>query len=121
MPVFTVYDSDSGEIIGILEGREDDAALNGAYIAGEYSHEEYVIVEGSPVRKPQSEIDQVELERAWVNFRIIRDGLLSECDWTQVPDAPVDQSAWAAYRQQLRDLPENTTDPANVVWPTKPE
>ncbi|NBP87864.1 MAG: hypothetical protein EBU59_05025, partial [Planctomycetia bacterium] len=24
------------------------------------------------------------------------------------------------YRQALRDLPANTVDPANPVWPTKP-
>jgi hypothetical protein len=24
------------------------------------------------------------------------------------------------YRQALRDLPENTPDPANVTWPVKP-
>jgi hypothetical protein len=55
------------------------------------------------------------------DLRVERDKLLSESDWTQVPDAPVDQAAWAAYRQALRDLPENTTDPANPVWPTKPQ
>jgi hypothetical protein len=26
-----------------------------------------------------------------------------------------------AYRQALRDLPANTVDPANPVFPTKPE
>ena len=28
-----------------------------------------------------------------------RDILLSASDWTQVADAPVDQAAWATYRQ----------------------
>ena len=41
------------------------------------------------------------LERA----RIHRDRLLAASDWTQVADAPVDQPAWAAYRQALRDFP----------------
>ena len=27
---------------------------------------------------------------------------------------------WRDYRQALRDLPENTTDPFNPVWPIKP-
>ena len=35
-----------------------------------------------------------------------RDWLLFTSDWTQLPDAPCDAEAWAAYRQQLRDLPE---------------
>lgn len=29
-------------------------------------------------------------------------------------------SAWASYAQTLRDLPENTADPVNPVWPVAP-
>jgi len=49
-----------------------------------------------------------------------RNAKLDETDWTQMPDTPVDQAAWATYRQALRDLPENTDDPRNVVWPSPP-
>ena len=49
-----------------------------------------------------------------------RDRLLKECDWTQVADAPVDQAAWATYRQALRDIPQQEGFPENVVWPEKP-
>ena len=30
------------------------------------------------------------------------------------------QSAWAAYRQALLDVPSQDTFPYNVAWPTKP-
>ena len=50
-----------------------------------------------------------------------RNKLLAECDWTQLPDAPVDQTAWAAYRQALRDITDQEGFPANVTWPVKPE
>jgi hypothetical protein len=53
--------------------------------------------------------------------RTERDKLLGSSDWTQVADAPVDQAAWAEYRQALRDVPEQEGFPENVVWPTKPE
>ena len=59
-------------------------------------------------------------EEACLNFRLIRNAKLSACDWTQIPDAPVDKAAWAIYRQALRDLPSNTVDPLNPVWPTPP-
>lgn len=49
-----------------------------------------------------------------------RNSLLAASDWTQVADAPVDQAAWAAYRQALRDLPANTADFSNVTWPVAP-
>lgn len=53
------------------------------------------------------------------NIRIERNQLLSESDWTQVADAPVDQTAWAAYRRALRDITEQAGFPFNVAWPSK--
>jgi hypothetical protein len=53
-------------------------------------------------------------------LRFKRNALLASCDWTQLADAPVDKSAWATYRQELRNLPANTTDPLNPVWPIPP-
>ena len=49
-----------------------------------------------------------------------RDQLLKDSDWTQVADAPVDQAAWATYRQALRDIPQQEGFPANVTWPESP-
>jgi hypothetical protein len=63
-----------------------------------------------------------EINHALADMRSIRDGLLAASDWTQVPDAPVDAKAWAAYRQALRDLPATIDEPtAEVEWPTPPE
>jgi len=47
-----------------------------------------------------------------------RDQLLMQSDWTQVADAPVDQTAWAAYRQALRDIPAQAGFPQSVTWPS---
>jgi len=49
-----------------------------------------------------------------------RNDKLSASDWTQVADAPVDQTAWATYRQALRDITAQDGFPHSVVWPTKP-
>jgi hypothetical protein len=45
---------------------------------------------------------------------------LSECDWTQLADAPVDKTAWATYRQALRDVTTQEGFPWSVTWPVKP-
>jgi hypothetical protein len=45
---------------------------------------------------------------------------LKESDWTQVADAPVDQAAWATYRQALRDVTAQSGFPWTVDWPTIP-
>ena len=55
------------------------------------------------------------------NIREQRNFLLSESDWTQVDDAPVDKTAWATYRQALRDITAQEGFPFNVTFPTKPE
>lgn len=49
-----------------------------------------------------------------------RDTLLTQTDWTQVADAPVDKAAWAAYRQALRDVPQQAGFPVTITWPEKP-
>ncbi len=49
-----------------------------------------------------------------------RNALLSACDWTQLPDAPVESAAWAAYRQELRDITTQEGFPWEVVWPEQP-
>ena len=59
----------------------------------------------------------------WKELRRLRDQKLTQCDWTQIADVPLaeeQKTAWATYRQALRDVPANTEDPKNPVWPTAP-
>ena len=56
-------------------------------------------------------------------LRAERNRILTGTDWTQMPDSPLSdakKAEWRTYRQALRDLPANTTDPRNPTWPTKP-
>tara|TARA_R110000787_G_scaffold157091_2_gene271034 strand:+ start:1772 stop:2053 length:282 start_codon:yes stop_codon:yes gene_type:complete len=53
-------------------------------------------------------------------IRIKRDIKLDKSDWTQVADAPIDQTAWATYRQALRDIPAQAEFPNTVNWPVEP-
>ena len=59
----------------------------------------------------------------WEILRNQRTDKLLFCDWTQGNDTPLGSSKkteWATYRQALRDLPANTSDPKNPTWPTEP-
>ena len=49
-----------------------------------------------------------------------RDQLLAETDYLALADSTLTDEM-RSYRQALRDLPANTVDPANPVFPTKPE
>ena len=48
-----------------------------------------------------------------------RNQLLTETDYLALADSTLTDEM-RSYRQALRDLPANTVDPANPVWPTKP-
>ena len=62
-------------------------------------------------------------------LRIQRNLILEESDWMAGSDVTM-SSAWKTYRQALRDMPSNNTNPTwdgeygstlgNVTWPTKP-
>jgi hypothetical protein len=54
------------------------------------------------------------------SIRIKRNQLLTDSDWTQVLDAPVNQPSWASYRQTLRDITTQEGFPWSVEWPTQP-
>ena len=69
----------------------------------------------------------IDIERVWLSIKSQRYRKLAESDWTQFTDAPFtpeQKNAWAAYRQELRNIPEtfsSAAHPDEVVWPTKPE
>lgn len=81
-----------------------------------------LFAEMKPHAAPYVPPTQQELEAiAAAEIRAERDRLLDASDWTQAADAPVDQAAWATYRQALRDVPQQAGFPQNVTWPTEPE
>lgn len=52
-----------------------------------------------------------------------RNGALAATDWTSLSDAPLTsekKSQYAAFRQALRDVPQQSGFPDNIVWPEKP-
>jgi hypothetical protein len=45
---------------------------------------------------------------------------LADSDWTQLSDAPVTGTAWATYRQALRDITSQAGFPWTITWPDAP-
>ena len=68
-------------------------------------------VEQEAAYKAQKDAEQAKNVRADRNKRI------ADCDWTQLPDAPVDAAVWATYRQALRDISKQAGFPWEVTWP----
>jgi len=68
------------------------------------------------------ELNKIKVEEAWIELRNERNYLIQESDYRILPDSTSTKVAeWKTYRQALRDLPANTSDPLNVTWPTPPE
>ena len=83
--------------------------------------------DGNQVTIDQSLVDaaaaEIATENAWSELRTKRNQLLAATDWEIVKHKELGTTIPAAlktYRQQLRDLPANTSDFANPSWPVKP-
>lgn len=80
------------------------------------------VVQYEQIRPKTQEEIQRETDGMWIGIRARRNILLSETDWTQLPDSSISNEKkiqYSVYRQQLRDV-TNQPDPKNIVWPTKP-
>lgn len=133
---YSIYDSRSGKIIRIVSTNNIGSQLldNEQYIEGAYSDVMYYIENGVPVEMPGKPDYYYVFDyytKQWVidenlainNILSQRNQLLFESDWTQIPNNPLtaeQQAAWATYRQELRDIPEQSGYPLNVVWPIAP-
>lgn len=93
------------------------------------------IPEGFTLEAPATEFDdwdekkkkwfinkEKEEQHKWELIRSERNALLSECDWTQLPDnalSEAEKEIFAKYRQDLRDIPQNFKSADKVIWPKK--
>jgi uncharacterized protein involved in exopolysaccharide biosynthesis len=79
--------------------------------------------DGNQIELDQTLVDaaaiEVAAEQALSSLRRQRDQLLTETDYLALADSTLTDEM-RSYRQALRDLPANTVDPANPVWPVKP-
>lgn len=73
--------------------------------------------------EPVKTNEEAEAEAA-AAARAKRDSLIAETDYLFLSDYPLDEAkkaAWTAYRQALRDIPEQDGWPMSIIWPEKPE
>ena len=117
--------------VELLDGFEADPVLNGPQpSAGRYQityrdgveeiggkwFTKFAVADMDDDTKLALDAQQAASQRAERNRR------LAETDWTQGKDIPDNISnAWAAYRQELRDLPNQASFPWDINWPTQPE
>lgn len=130
---YTEVDKD-GNIVRMMYTENSDAAVLDGYrllpdrghghLQYEWWQQPKVVV---PVRAEATEIEyevcDIPQSVLAEKIRADRKDLLIESDWTQLPDAPLDEAqktAWKVYRQMLRDLPLHPEFPYIQTIPTKP-
>ena len=69
----------------------------------------------------QAEYEAGADARLALETRKERDTRLRSSDWAVLADTPTDKTAWQAYRQELRDVPQQEGFPNSINWPTEPE
>lgn len=128
--IVTFYNPANGEILKTISCLDSEIAENqpigASYIEGRFDGRTHKIIDGFPVEKEPEPEPAIEIDIE-VEMRRQRNSLLRATDWTQMPDAPLTEqqrTAWAIYRQSLRDVPQNNANVASldeVQWPSKPE
>jgi hypothetical protein len=96
-----------------IDGNTQKKELNHVFTATESRHEY------SAVPLTQAELDELSAQ-AMAGLRSRRNQLLTETDFYALSDVTM-TADMSTYRQDLRDLPANTTDVFNPVYPEKPE
>ena len=93
--------------------------VNGVYVQQWVVKELYTAEEKTARIKDDDDAILAEMASSYREERSIK---LTQSDWTQIADAPVDSSVWTAYRQALRDLPSHSNWPnlESGDWPTEP-
>ena len=104
------------------------ATANNAYYVLDtfdgYELNQLEVVNGVVQVKSQSTQDAELAAKLMENIRSKRTFLLSETDWTDLPNSPLSSEKkveWQNYRTALRDMPANTTDLENPGWPLPPQ
>ena len=91
--------------------------------------EKIVDIQTGEISYQEESDEQKAMYAEWAELRKVavmealrreRTAKLAETDWMLLSDTAEMSDAWKTYRQALRDLPANTTDPENPTWPTKP-
>jgi hypothetical protein len=128
MKAYTIYDKATGQILDNLtcpDSHVVNLSDEHGILDGHFPDDKFTVIEGVvlPVEVGTADVESNEVLEmsADVKVRIERNQALAASDWTQVADAPVDQAAWATYRQELRDITSQETFPNEVTWPVPPQ
>lgn len=134
-----IVNKESLQIMGSYEAEQkDDSSANRSWLLAEpvCKHLELpvgleaelveaVLQNDEIVLQHSNAKEDAQIASAWASLRSQRDQKLAETDKYMLPDYPIsagNKTAMETYRNALRDLPSQVTDPRDAVtWPTIPQ
>ena len=115
--------NDELRALGWLPVRIDEGAVDEKFSGSVFVINPNEVVEVKLwVKYTAEEKAEIDAQKA-AAVRRERNAKLTECDWTQLNDTPLDNPTkveWTTYRQALRDITTQAGFPHSVVWPVKP-
>ena len=132
-----IVNKESLQIMGSYEAEQkDDSSANRSWLLaepvckhlelGELEEETCeAFMDGDELKLRHSEAkEDMQIEKAWDKLRAERDAKLNATDKYMLSDYPIsagNKTAMENYRNALRDLPSNTSDPRDEIeWPEMP-
>lgn len=100
---------------------ESDWDNNIRFISGADENDLAIFSDTKPVTYAEvtAKLSELEVDAKWYDIREKRNQLLAETDFYALSDVTM-TTEMSNYRQALRDLPSTTSNPDDVVFPTKP-
>ena len=75
--------------------------------------------DGSKIVKDDTALTAYQNADKWKSVRNDRNSRLAETDYLALSDQTL-SAGMKTYRQKLRDVPKDNSDPDKITWPTKP-
>ena len=75
--------------------------------------------DGTSIVKDDDALTTCQTAEKWENVRADRNRRLAETDYLALKDNTL-STAMKEYRNKLRSVPQDNSDPNNITWPTKP-
>jgi len=113
-----------GDYEFVIDGNvnsQSDWDNNVRFISGADENNLAIFTDTKPVTYAEvtAKLSELEVDAKWFDIREKRNKLLAETDFYALSDVNM-TTEMSTYRQQLRDLPSSTSNPDDVVFPTKP-
>ena len=86
-------------------------------VSGTHYHLKYV---DNKIVKDDASLKDCQDKAMWAAVRKTRDMKLEETDYLALQDQPSMADNMKNYRKNLRNVPQDQSDPYNITWPSKP-